>query len=124
MRSNSSRGWLARHILCTAPDAPARTWFGVIGASFIREVVPMYSVILAAVDGSSRSVGVVDAALQVAERFAARIPLFQAVSVPPAFPPAAVTLPDELPKQLEAETRQSLEQLRAGHPRILVEAPD
>ncbi len=84
----------------------------------------MYSVILAAVDDSPRAEQVVEAALDLAERFDARVHLFRSVSVPPAFPPAAVTPPDELPAQLATEARRSLEALAGGHPRIVVETPD
>lgn len=84
----------------------------------------MYCVILAAVDGSSRSKGVVEAALAIAERFDGRVHLFRAVTVPPAFPPAAVTQPDTLPNRLEAEARLSLEELAANRTRIVIEAPD
>ena len=49
----------------------------------------MYAVILAAVDGSARSRGVLDAALAIAERFDGRVHLFQSVAVPPEFPAAA-----------------------------------
>ena len=84
----------------------------------------MYSIILAAVDGSSRSRGVVDAALEIADRFDSRIHLFRSVAFPQEFPAAAHMPADGLPKLLENETLKSLTMLAAGHPRIRIEPPD
>jgi len=84
----------------------------------------MYSVILAAVDGSTRSRGVLDAALDIAERFDARVHLFRSVAVPPEFPAAAHMPPDRLPEILEKEGRRSLTELAAGNARVRIEAPD
>jgi nucleotide-binding universal stress UspA family protein len=84
----------------------------------------MYSVILAATDGSVRSPGVLSAALEIADRFAARVHLFRSVAVPPEFPAAAHVEPDRLPEFIENETRRSLEELAAGHPRVRIEPPD
>jgi nucleotide-binding universal stress UspA family protein len=84
----------------------------------------MYSVILAAVDGSERSPGVLSAALEIAERFDARIHLFRAVAVPPEFPAAAAMPPDSLPQVLAQEARRSLVALAADNPRIRIEDPD
>lgn len=84
----------------------------------------MYSRILAAVDESPRSAGVVEAALSIAAKFDGKVHLFRWVLVPPAFPPAAATAPDELPARLASQAHQSLEMLAAGHPRIVIEAPD
>lgn len=84
----------------------------------------MYSVILAAVDGSERSSGVLTAALELAERFDAYVHLFRAVAVPPQFPPAAAMPPDSLPDLLANEARRALLELAAGNPRIRIEDPD
>jgi nucleotide-binding universal stress UspA family protein len=84
----------------------------------------MYSVILAAVDGSVRSARVVVAALEIAERFDAFVHLFRAVAVPPQFPAAAAMPSDSLPGLLAAAARGSLVELAAGNARIRVEDPD
>ena len=84
----------------------------------------MYAVILAAVDGSARSRGVLDAALAIAERFDGRVHLFQSVAVPPEFPAAAHMLADGLPEFVEKEVRSSLAELAAGNPRAHIEPPD
>ncbi len=84
----------------------------------------MYSVILAAVDGSDRSRGVLLAALEVAERFDAQVHLFRAVSVPPQFPAAAAMPPDSLPGRLAKEARRLLVELAADNPRVRIEEPD
>ena len=84
----------------------------------------MYSVILAAVDGSVRSRGVFDAALELADRFDAQVHLFRSVAVPPEFPAAARMPADGLPDWLAKEGRRSLAELAAGHPRAVIEAPD
>ena len=84
----------------------------------------MYSTILTPTDGSVRSRGVVAAALEVAQRFDARLHLFRSVAIPPEFPAAAHVLPDHLPEFLESEARRSLEELAAGNARIRIEPPD
>ena len=84
----------------------------------------MYKVILAAVDGSPRAAGVVAAALEVAERFDARVVLFRSVAVPQQFPAAAHMPPDTLPEFLQTETRRELAALARGNPRITVEEAD
>lgn len=84
----------------------------------------MYSVILAAVDDSSRSEGVLNTALAIAERFDGQVHLFRAVDVPQPFPPAAATTPDPVPAQLEARARERLEELARQRPRIVIEPPD
>jgi nucleotide-binding universal stress UspA family protein len=84
----------------------------------------MYSVILAAIDGSDRSRGVVTAALEVAERFDAYVHLFRAVSIPTQFPAAAAMPPDPLPEILVREARRSLVALAADNSRIRIEEPD
>jgi len=84
----------------------------------------MFSVILAAVDGSIRSRRVLDTALELADRFDARVHLFQAVAIPQAFPAAARMPVDDLPELLEKEARRALAELAAGHGRVRIEAPD
>lgn len=84
----------------------------------------MYSNILAAVDGSERSKGVLDRALEVAERFDAKVHLFRSVTVPPEFPAAAHMPADALPVSLEHQTVQWLEDLAARHTRVRVLPPD
>ena len=84
----------------------------------------MYSVILAPVDGSSRSRGVLAAALEIADRFDAAVHLFRAVAVPPEFPAAGHMPPDTLPKFLEEEARRSLAELATGQVRVRIEPPD
>jgi len=85
----------------------------------------MYSIILAAVDGSDRSRGVLNAALEVAERFDAQVHLVRAVSVPPEFPAAAAAAPrDSLSDLLAKEARGLLVELAAANPRVHVEDPD
>jgi nucleotide-binding universal stress UspA family protein len=84
----------------------------------------MYSIILAPVDGSIRSRGVLDAALEIADRFDGRVHLFRSVAVPAEFPAAAHMQPDRLPEFLENEARRSLEELAASHSRIRIEPPD
>jgi len=84
----------------------------------------MYSVILAAVDGSVRSRGVLDAALELADRFDAQVHLFRSVAVPPEFPAAAHMPADGLPEWLEKEGRRARAERAAGHPRARIEAPD
>jgi nucleotide-binding universal stress UspA family protein len=84
----------------------------------------MYSVILAAVDGSARSRGVLDAALAIAERFDSTVHLFRSVRVPPEFPPAAHAPADRLPEVLEKEARTALVELAAGYSRVFIEALD
>lgn len=84
----------------------------------------MFKTILAAVDGSPRAPAVVAAAVEIADRFDARVHLFRAVPVPPEFPPAARNPPDEVPGELEADARAALEELAHASPRIVVERPD
>ena len=84
----------------------------------------MFKTILAAVDGSPRAPAVVEAALELAERFDARVHLFRAIAVPPDFPAAAHNAPDYAPSLLEAQVRDALGVLAAASPRIVVEPPD
>jgi nucleotide-binding universal stress UspA family protein len=84
----------------------------------------MYSIILAAVDGSVRSRGVLEAALEICQGSTARVHLFRAVEVPPDFPAAAHMPPDTLPAFLEKEARDFMIQLAAGRPRVEIENPD
>jgi nucleotide-binding universal stress UspA family protein len=84
----------------------------------------MYSIVLAAVDGSVRSRGVLDAALEIADRFDGSVHLFQSVAVPPEFPAAAHMTPDGLPEFLENEARLALQELAGAHSRVHIEPPD
>ncbi len=84
----------------------------------------MYSIILAAVDGSERSRGVLARAVGVAERFGGTVHLFRAVPVPQEFPAAAPMPVDPLPEVLTRKTTQWLAELAAGHARVRVEPPD
>ncbi len=84
----------------------------------------MYSVILAAVDASSRAEGVLNAALAVAERFDGQVHLFRAVDLPPSIPPAAATGPDPVEGQEAWNARRALEALARGRPRITIEPPE
>jgi universal stress protein F len=53
--------------------------------------------ILVAIDGSARSAGVMQAAVEIGRRFGATLVPFRAVQVPPEFPPAAhISLADPL----------------------------
>lgn len=84
----------------------------------------MYKTILAAVDGSPRTQAVVDAAVEIAEKFDARVHLFRSVAVPPDFPAAARNAPDAMPTLLEAAARTALEALARASPRCVVEPID
>ncbi len=84
----------------------------------------MYSVVLAAVDGSARARGVFEAALEIAERFDARLHLFRSVAIPPEFAAAAPMPRDRLPEILEDQARQSLSELAANHARVHIEELD
>ena len=84
----------------------------------------MYEVILAAVDGSSRSEGVLATALAIAQRFGGRVHLFRAVDVPPEFPPAAATSPDPVPAMLGTQARDALVALARGRDLFVIEEPD
>ncbi|MGO9831500.1 MAG: universal stress protein [Myxococcaceae bacterium] len=84
----------------------------------------MFSVILAAVDGSARAGSVFEAAFQLAERFDARLHLFRSVAVPPEFAAAAPMPRDRLPEFLEDEARRSLSGLAAQHARVHIEPLD
>ena len=86
----------------------------------------MYKVILAAIDGSPRSRGVLEAALEIAAGAGAetRVHLFQSVHSPQDYPAAAHMPADDLPAFLDKETRRSLAALAASHPQVAIEAPD
>ncbi len=80
--------------------------------------------ILAAVDGSDRAAGVLAGALEVAERFDAKVHLFRCVVVPQEFPAAARMPVDQLAPWLEKEATSALTALAAGKPRVTVEPLD
>jgi nucleotide-binding universal stress UspA family protein len=84
----------------------------------------MYEVILAAVDGSARSGGVLATAMAVAERFGGRVHLFRAVDVPVEIPPAAATHPDPVPAMLGTQAREALAALARGREQVVIEEPD
>lgn len=83
----------------------------------------MFEIILAAVDGSSRTAGVVAAAEALAERFGGRVHLFRAVALSQEFPPSAHAHKDPAADELAARARTELEALAAGRARFVVEAP-
>ena len=84
----------------------------------------MYSVLLAAIDGSPRSRGIFSAALQIANRFDARVHLYRAVSLPADFPAAAHMPPDLLPAFLENEACEFLATLAGDQLRVHCEPPE
>jgi len=79
----------------------------------------MISTILVALDGSTRSGGVFDAAATLARALQARLVLYRALVVPPDYSPADVTRgPDELPVYLEKEARSELLALQTRAPDV------
>jgi universal stress protein A len=79
----------------------------------------MISTILVALDGSTRSSGVFDAAATLARALQARLVLYRALVVPPDYSPADVTRgPDELPVYLEKEARSELLALQTRAPDV------
>jgi nucleotide-binding universal stress UspA family protein len=83
----------------------------------------MFSVILAAVDGSERSAGVLRSAAEIARGCMGRVHLYRSVSIPQDFPAAARMPSDKLPAILANEARRELQALAAGYPDTLVEEP-
>jgi nucleotide-binding universal stress UspA family protein len=81
--------------------------------------------ILVPLDESSRAAGVLEAALEIAERFAARIRLFRAIAVPPEWPAAAAGNPvDRLPGHLTDLALAELDELgQRAAGRVAVEPP-
>lgn len=74
--------------------------------------------ILVALDGSHRAASVLVEALDIAERFQARLVLLRVVHVPQDFPAAAhVDAADPLPAAMHAEALHQLEELVSKHPR-------
>jgi nucleotide-binding universal stress UspA family protein len=84
----------------------------------------MFEVIVAAVDSSPRAAGVVEAAREVADRFAGVVHLFRVVTLPPEFPAAARNSPDDLENALRAQATRELAALAGGHPRVIVDGPE
>jgi nucleotide-binding universal stress UspA family protein len=82
-----------------------------------------FSVVLAAVDGSERSSGVMRVAADIARRCNARIHLYRSVSIPQEFPAAARMPPDALPEILVAQARQELQAIAAGYADVVIEEP-
>jgi uncharacterized protein (TIGR02284 family) len=78
--------------------------------------------ILVAVDDSYRASAVMAAAAEIARERGAEIRLFQAVSIPQEFPPAAhVFFADALPQHLRDEAMHRLEGLRTAAPDVACE---
>jgi nucleotide-binding universal stress UspA family protein len=68
--------------------------------------------ILVAIDGSVRAPAVFDAAVEVAQKFAASISVVRAITVPPEWPPAAAGTPtDPLPEHLRGVALEELTSL-------------
>jgi universal stress protein F len=84
---------------------------------------PMFSVVLAAVDGSGRSAGVLRAAAEIARRSNGRAYLYRSVTIPQDFPAAARMPPDNLPALLVAEARRELQALASDYPDVTIEEP-
>ncbi len=75
--------------------------------------------VLVALDGSSRSAGVFDAAAELAAPFGAHLHLFRAVQVPPEFPPAgAASHADTLPEYLAKEAWRGMLDLTQRAPGV------
>ena len=83
----------------------------------------VFSVVLAAVDGSARSAGVMRVAAELARRSNGRVHLYRSISIPPEFPAAARTPPDALPAILVAQARQELQAIASGYPDVVIEEP-
>ena len=85
--------------------------------------VSMFSVILTAVDGSERSVGVLGTAAEIARRCNGRVHLYRSVSIPQEFPAAARMPTDKLPAILVEEARRELQSIAAGYSDVVIEEP-
>jgi nucleotide-binding universal stress UspA family protein len=85
--------------------------------------VSMFAVILAAVDGSERSPGVVRAASAIARQGMGRVHLYRSVTIPQEFPAAARMPPDKLPAILMEHARRDLEALASDYSDIVIEEP-
>ncbi len=79
--------------------------------------------ILAAVDFSPRSGSVVEAAAEVAAKFGAKVTVVNVLAMPQEYPPAAATIADPLPAQVQQAAQKSLADLAAKHPGVTFEAP-
>lgn len=76
--------------------------------------------LLVALDGSPRETGVLNAAVVLAQRTAAKLVLFHSVGLQPEVPPEALSMrPADLPDQLEREARAALEKRAEGVPEAL-----
>jgi nucleotide-binding universal stress UspA family protein len=78
----------------------------------------MIRTILAAVDGSQRTAHVVATAVEIAEKFDARIMLLRVVALPQEYPAAAANPPDALAGRLTHTIADELAKLAAGNPRV------
>jgi nucleotide-binding universal stress UspA family protein len=81
--------------------------------------------ILVAVDGSPLAARVLEAGLEIGDRFDARVRLLRAILVPPEFPAAAhMTTGDQLPELLRKQAVHELQALATGHPRARSAPPE
>ena len=79
--------------------------------------------VLVALDQTSRASAVFGAAVEIADRFGAKMWLLRVVSLPAEFPPAAhVAEADALPEHLKAEIVRELEPYTAGEHAARIEA--
>ena len=113
---------------CLNGDGLPHVTKGTVNAtlSAMSNVIPdtsTFSVVLAAVDGSERSSGVMRVAADLARRCNARLNLYRSVSIPQEFPAAARMPPDVLPEILVSEARQELKAIAADYPDALIEEP-
>ena len=82
----------------------------------------MIGKILVALDSSSRAEEVFDAAVELAERFGARVCVFRAVDVPPEFPASAAgSTRDLLPEHLASLARAEMNAITARAPGLQVD---
>jgi nucleotide-binding universal stress UspA family protein len=79
--------------------------------------------VLCAVDASARAPAVIRTAAEIAERFAAELHVFRAITLEPELPPAAATEPDHLEDVLVRRATADLERLAAAHPHAHVMPP-
>jgi nucleotide-binding universal stress UspA family protein len=85
--------------------------------------VSMFSVVLAAVDGSERSAGVLRSATEIARRCNGRVHVYRSITIPQDFPAAARMPPDHLPAILVAEARRELQAMTVDYPDVAIDEP-
>ncbi len=83
----------------------------------------MFSVVLAAVDGSERSAGVLRTAAEIARRCSGQVHVHRSITIPQDFPAAARMPPDNLPAILLAEARRELQTITSDYPDVVIEEP-